>query len=137
MKNLIYVILIIAPIYIQAQDSTKVETPTIITKLKAGNSLDFESKSIKFIQVVEDSRCPSDVTCVWAGQAKVLIGLYENNILLEEKEIVMGAKAITPTNSKILFKSGTQSIYGYHLSPYPSSSQKIDPSDYYLELLVK
>ncbi len=28
---------------------------------------------IKFISVVEDSRCPEDTNCVWAGNAKVQI----------------------------------------------------------------
>ncbi len=26
---------------------------------------------VKFLEVVEDSRCPKDVDCVWAGNAKV------------------------------------------------------------------
>lgn len=30
---------------------------------------------IKFASVVEDSRCPVDKTCVWAGNAKVMIQL--------------------------------------------------------------
>jgi hypothetical protein len=28
---------------------------------------------IKFISVMEDSRCPADVKCVWAGNAKIKI----------------------------------------------------------------
>lgn len=28
---------------------------------------------VKFISVLEDSRCPADVDCVWAGNAKVKI----------------------------------------------------------------
>ncbi|MFH1764671.1 MAG: hypothetical protein ABIF09_10810 [Gemmatimonadota bacterium] len=28
-----------------------------------------------FGEVLEDSRCPVDVTCVWAGNAKVVIGI--------------------------------------------------------------
>lgn len=29
--------------------------------------------SIKFVTVVEDSRCPLDVNCVWAGNAKIRV----------------------------------------------------------------
>jgi len=29
--------------------------------------------SIKFVEMVEDSRCPTGTTCVWAGNAKVRI----------------------------------------------------------------
>ena len=30
---------------------------------------------VTFGDVLEDSRCPRDVTCVWAGNARVLVGL--------------------------------------------------------------
>ena len=28
---------------------------------------------IKFLSVVEDSRCPTDVNCIWAGNAKIKV----------------------------------------------------------------
>lgn len=31
---------------------------------------------IKFLSVLEDSRCPEDVDCIWAGNAKVKIEVY-------------------------------------------------------------
>ncbi|WP_378180789.1 hypothetical protein [Aquimarina sp. SS2-1] len=138
MKRLIYTLLILSPFYIKAQDNTeKVKPPQIITKLKPGSTINFKDSSIKFLKVLEDSRCPTDVTCVWAGQAKLLLGIYKNDTLLEEKEIIIGAKGITPTNPEELLKSEDKIVYGYNLSPYPSSSEKINPTDYYLELLVK
>ena len=32
---------------------------------------------VRFLDVLEDSRCPLDVTCVWAGNAKVAVELRE------------------------------------------------------------
>ena len=29
--------------------------------------------TVEFVRVVEDSRCPSDTTCVWAGEVKVQV----------------------------------------------------------------
>ena len=29
--------------------------------------------SVKFVELVEDSRCPADVQCIWAGNAKIKI----------------------------------------------------------------
>ena len=34
--------------------------------------------TIKFLELVEDSRCPADVNCVWAGIAKIKIQLKRN-----------------------------------------------------------
>jgi hypothetical protein len=30
---------------------------------------------IRFVAVTEDSRCPTDTTCVWAGQLKISVGV--------------------------------------------------------------
>lgn len=29
--------------------------------------------SVKFVEMVEDSRCPRDVNCIWAGNAKIRV----------------------------------------------------------------
>jgi len=138
MKKLFYILFLVSPLLIKGQETDKkTESPQIITRLKADKTMNFETKSIHFIKVLEDSRCPSDVSCVWAGQSRVLIGLYENNTLLEEKEIIIGANEISANDTKMLLRLGEKTIYGYNLSPYPSSTQKTNPSDYYLELLVK
>ena len=34
--------------------------------------------SIKFVELVEDSRCPADAQCVWAGNAKIKIRVTMN-----------------------------------------------------------
>jgi len=138
MKQLIYMLLLLSPIYLQAQELTeKTEKSEAITKLKTADIVSFDTKSIQFIKVIDDSRCPSNTTCFWGGQAKVLIGLYENNALIEEKEIIIGAKGISPDNPEKLFQTNKKVIYGYNLNPYPSDNNSINPADYYLELLVK
>ena len=32
---------------------------------------------LRFADVLEDSRCPTQVNCVWAGQARILVGVIE------------------------------------------------------------
>lgn len=138
MKKIIYLLLVFTPFFMNAQQTTKkVEAPKIITKLKVGTSINLETKSIRFLKVTEDSRCPTGVSCVWAGQAKVVIGVYENDALIEEKQIIVGANGFTPDKNKELLTSGEKTILGYNLAPYPSSGRKINSADYYLELLVK
>ena len=34
--------------------------------------------TIKFLELIEDSRCPADVNCVWAGIAKIKVQLNKN-----------------------------------------------------------
>lgn len=33
---------------------------------------------IEFVELVEDSRCPADVQCVWAGNAKIKVRVTKN-----------------------------------------------------------
>ena len=39
--------------------------------LGLGDAVEIGGHEIRFVDVVEDSRCPEDVTCVWEGRAKV------------------------------------------------------------------
>ena len=34
--------------------------------------------SVRFVELVEDSRCPRDVNCVWAGNAKIKVRVTKN-----------------------------------------------------------
>ncbi len=130
-------LLLFSPILITAQDSTRVETPKIITSLKVGNTFSFATKSIKFVKVIEDSRCPADATCFWPGEVKIRIAFYEQNVLLEEKEFVFGTQNINPNRIKELLSIEQKTIYGYDVNPHPVTNSVIEPSDYQLELLVK
>ncbi|GAA4275185.1 hypothetical protein U6A24_17615 [Aquimarina gracilis] len=120
-----------------AQDSTKIEPPKIVARLKVGNTVDFGSKRIKFIKVTEDSRCPKGVECIWPGEAKAIIGIYTQDTLIEEKEFIFGAQAINENQIEKIIPIDKKTLYSYGLSPYPSSEKPIDPSSYYLELIIK
>ncbi|HIG74791.1 MAG TPA: hypothetical protein EYQ24_09530 [Bacteroidetes bacterium] len=40
-------------------------------RLGLGETVEIEGQALRFVDVVEDSRCPVDVACVWEGRAKV------------------------------------------------------------------
>ncbi|WP_108867892.1 hypothetical protein [Aquimarina aquimarini] len=138
MKKIILSIWFILPFIVAyGQNSAEIETPKIITKLKIGNTANFGDKSIKFIKVTEDSRCPTDMMCVWAGEAKIIIAIYKGNTLIEEKKLVFGDQNINPDQIKELLTTPQKTIFGYKISPYPSSKTPITSSEYYLELLLQ
>ncbi|TSE06986.1 MULTISPECIES: hypothetical protein [Aquimarina] len=137
MKPLLTLLLFITPlVLITAQDLAQSNTPKIITKLNVGNSISFSSKSIKFIKVIEDSRCPTDINCIWPGEVKISIALYEKDVLLEEQELIFGPQNINPDHIVEILNIEQKRIYGYNISPYPSANDAINPSDYQLELLI-
>ena len=78
---------------------------------------------IKFLNVVEDSRCPTDVNCIWAGNAKIKIrvtGLGSGPKTFE-LNTSMGPKGDQFDGWAINLES---------LTPAPKSGKTIRPKDY-------
>ncbi|WP_109301748.1 hypothetical protein [Aquimarina sp. AU474] len=136
-KVVIFFLFILCAIGLHAQETLKADTPKIICKLKVGNTIEFDTKSIKLIKVYGDSRCPSDATCIWAGEVKATVEIYESNTLTATKELIFGAKNINPNQIKELLITDKKTVFGHNINPYPSSKTQIDPKEYYIELLVK
>jgi hypothetical protein len=123
--------------YVEAQDSIEihVETPKIITKLYLGKTYQVKDVQIKFVDVLTDSRCPEDVTCIWAGQVIALIEVFKNKMLLEQKELIFEPGKNTDENLRILFTSDEENIMANAVLPYPKKSkEKIKKEEYYLQL---
>jgi hypothetical protein len=97
-----------------------------------GEAFNFGGKTIRFKEVLVDSRCPSNVTCVWAGEAKILIEIFENGNLVGEEIISTRSQNF----SLAKFFQGDFSLNAIALSPYPKTSRKIKASDYQLEFKV-
>lgn len=51
--------------------------------------------SVKFVSVLEDSRCPAKAVCVWAGNAKIKIQISKNGGSSEEFELNTNLKPQT------------------------------------------
>jgi len=85
---------------------------------------------IKFKTVEEDSRCPIDVLCVWAGNATVVLELKNSvgDTLTSDLNTSLEPKEVKFSDLTILLKS---------LAPYPILDTVINPKDYTATLLVK
>lgn len=47
--------------------------------LKVGETVVFKNQSITLVKVLADSRCPSGVTCIWAGTVNAEVEIITNN----------------------------------------------------------
>lgn len=83
---------------------------------------------ITFRQVREDSRCPTDVTCVWAGDAKIEVTISRNGTPDDIKIL-----SLTPPNNETT--SGDLQIRLVGLTPVPRQSDG-NPSRAYVAQLV-
>jgi hypothetical protein len=83
--------------------------------------------TVIFRSVSDDSRCPSDVQCVWAGDGAVKLGLQSTTVPSQE------ATLHTTLDPKIVDFSGYR-IRIVSLAPYPKSGSSI-PGDKYVVTL--
>lgn len=117
-----------------AQDESEIET--YFSETQVGDSFDFNERTILFKEVLVDSRCPSDVTCVRAGEAKILVEIFEGEKSLGKEIITLGANVNSFKTSLAKFFEKEFDIEFLSLSPYPKTSRKIKASDYQLKLKV-
>jgi hypothetical protein len=87
--------------------------------------------SLKFVAVLDDSRCPSDVTCVWAGNARVQVQVSNGR---NSKTLTLNSNTTAPPPSDGSFAGYTVKLI--RLDPYPRSTVKIALGSYVLKLIV-
>jgi hypothetical protein len=115
---LILTIILTGFVSIDAQSEKKVAV-----KINSEESVDHGKLRIKFAELVEDSRCPEDTNCVWAGNAKLKITVSSGK----------GSPRSFVINSTT--KPQSVSYAGYEiklvdLTPHPRSNIRINRNGY-------
>ena len=88
-----------------------------------------EGVAIRFVGVGEDSRCPSDVKCVWAGNAALRFSLVsaEGRETEQKLNTTLEPRSVTTPSYRLTLVS---------LNPVPLSTSKIAASGYVVRLKV-
>jgi hypothetical protein len=96
--------------------------------IKIGETIGVGELKLTFQRVANDSRCPIDAVCVWAGDAEIALRIEQG-----------GQAAVAALHTHL---EPRQTIWnGYtiqfvSLAPSLSASSPIDPSKYQAQLLV-
>jgi hypothetical protein len=100
--------------------------------IRLGNPLTVGTHALRvtFQEVSEDSRCPADVVCIWAGQVIVVVALREGEHNLGSESLIVG------NAEESAKKIGDYMVEALVVDPYPVSTGAIAPSDYALTLKV-
>jgi hypothetical protein len=103
---------------------------TAEVKLNAGQqkTVPRSKVKIKFISVTSDSRCPSDVNCVWAGNAVVKLQVSDGR----ETKVI----EINSTTGRRGDRIGMYAINLDGLTPKTNSKTKIRAKDYRVTISV-
>jgi hypothetical protein len=85
---------------------------------------------MRFNRVVDDSRCPANVVCVWQGDGAVLLEIAPLNG--DSKESVLHT-SVEPNSISV----GRAELRLVKLDPYPAAPGSIDPNAYVVTLTTR
>ena len=91
-----------------------------------------EKLKVKLVSVANDSRCPRDVKCVWAGNAEVMIHAETKGKSADLKLNTSGAENFPKEVSHQGYKFTLVA-----LSPLPSKDKAIKPADYSATIVIR
>ena len=132
-KLVLFFFMIISSIVLaQSQKSQKVKYVTIKQKV-CPNQKRFQ---LVLKAISNDSRCPEDVTCIWAGEVTAVVSVYKDSKLIEDSTLVFSMKN-EEDNKKWLatyLSEKQKKIKSIRVLPYPKEGSKINPEEYYLKI---
>lgn len=134
MKNF-HFILFISLLIFSCSDPTGNDSTLLFDQETGFKSGDIKTNSMLTItldSVTSDSRCPTDVNCVWEGNASVR---FIVNIDNTDHEVTLNTHGGNnfPNDTTL----GIYSIAMNDLLPYPESTSSIPQEDYEARLVIK
>jgi hypothetical protein len=97
-------------------------------ELAVGQVAGVDDIKIEFWNVTEDSRCPTDVQCVWEGRVKIELRLSES----DKTETVQ----LSPVSGEDTAEYDRLQIHLLEVNPAPVSTDELEISDYRIQLVV-
>jgi len=88
-------------------------------------TLDAVDSGVRFLMVSADSRCPSQVQCVWAGDGAVVLEIAPADA--DAAEDTLHTNPESGRRSAVL---GRYELTLLELDPYPETPGEIAPADY-------
>ena len=70
-----------------AQGSRYKNPPRDAPILLFGETISIDNLEFSFVSVEKDSRCPNGAQCIWAGEAIVIVEVFENGKILERNKL--------------------------------------------------
>ena len=119
-SSIIVLILIEITSYAFADNDIQLGVPFQLGFNQTGIIQDLQIK----IANLTDSRCSSDVTCVWQGEVKMIIDINKNDQNLANFSLSLNDKNLASRSFD------HYSIQLIKVDPYPISTKKINLSDY-------
>lgn len=125
MKKLILLFFLVFSFSLFAQSELKITTKKCVPK---------KGYHLRLKTVFDDSRCPEGVTCIWAGEVSVVVQVYKDKKLVEEKTVTFNSKN-KEENFKWFATYFPKKIKSIGVAPYPKEGQIVKPKKQYIHIV--
>ena len=132
-KSVLFIFILVSTLALaQSPKAQKIKYLTIDQKVCANK------KGIQLVlkEVINDSRCPEGVSCIWAGEVTAIVSLYKDSNVVEETTMVLSLKS-AEDNKKwfaTYLSSKQKNIKSIAVVPYPKKGVRINSKDYYIKI---
>jgi len=92
---------------------------------------------LTFSFVSNDSRCPSDVTCIWQGEAVVLFSVNGKDVIGYQAETRIPGLTPTPYYDNQTVELGDLTLRLLRLSPYPVEAHHPEAKEYQALVVIE
>jgi len=97
-----------------AEIEKKIEVPEILTKVTLLDHIEVGAYTLRFTAVESDGRCPKQVTCVWPGEANIVIEINDGTDA-EQHRINVPALGFHTA----ILSTDSHKVYLKNIEPYP------------------
>ena len=136
MKKAIWLFAFLCYGIIFSQEGDPIDVPKIVVKIPLGETVRLDDVAITFVKVIEDSRCPKNVTCTWQGRIIVQVAVKREGELIQNKELLLGKTKHGEQETTIIYSTEDLLLNVVSVNPYPDIEDTGD-RDYVLLVAVK
>lgn len=106
------------------------QNPILITSKKTHFQKGY---SFRLIHVFDDSRCPEQSICIWAGSVSVTLQVYKGKKSIEKKTLIFNPNN-SDENIKWFVTYFTKKVENIEVLPYPKKELPIPRENYFLRI---
>ncbi|MES2812216.1 MAG: hypothetical protein V4670_07075 [Bacteroidota bacterium] len=95
------------------------------------------TKEIVLTKLINDSRCPENVQCIWAGEVTFEVAAYENSKITEQKQFTLGTKNQEEVAAWFIkhLPETKETLKEISVLPYPKDGVETKLEDYFIKLI--
>ena len=125
MKKLLLLSIFFFSFSLFSQNSEKITTKKCIPK---------KGLHLKLKSVFNDSRCPQGVDCIWVGEVSVVVEIYKDKKLVEEKTLIFNSKN-REQNNKWFESYFAKKIKMVSVMPIRKDGEQVKPKKYFINVV--